>query len=164
MSPRFLPPPPPPSYLPFPSCFYIFFLRLFHFCPLWESKKNKIKWHMHLHSLFLHPFLHLQMRRGTNASFPSRCIWHGDSPSSAEQNDSTPLSLCQRGCCYLPRRWKWGIFTFVGEDRRTGNEPMGIMHWSSTFFFLQITWSCSRSQRRRRKQPRPCICLVLEDI
>lgn len=99
------------------------------------KQKIKIKWHMHLHSLFLHPFLHLQMRRGTNASFPSRCIWHGDSPSSAEQNDSTLLSLCQRGCCYLPRRWKWGIFTFVGEDRRTGNKPMGIMHWSSTFFF-----------------------------
>lgn len=100
------------------------------------KQKIKIKWHMHLHSLFLHPFLHLQMRRGTNASFPSRCIWHGDSPSSAEQNDSTLLSLCQRGCCYLPRRWKWGIFTFVGEDRRIGNKPMGIMHWSSTFFFL----------------------------
>lgn len=100
------------------------------------KQKIKIKWHMHLHSLFLHPFLHLQMRRGTNASFPSRCIWHGDSPSSAEQNDSTLLSLCQRGCCYLPRRWKWGIFTFVGEDRRTGNKPMGIMHWSSTFFFF----------------------------
>lgn len=101
------------------------------------KQKIKIKWHMHLHSLFLHPFLHLQMRRGTNASFPSRCIWHGDSPSSAEQNDSTLLSLCQRGCCYLPRRWKWGIFTFVGEDRRTGNKPMGIMHWSSTFFFFR---------------------------
>lgn len=100
------------------------------------KQKIKIKWHMHLHSLFLHPFLHLQMRRGTNASFPSRCIWHGDSPSSAEQNASTLLSLCQRGCCYLPRRWKWGIFTFVGEDRRTGNKPMGIMHWSSTFFFF----------------------------
>lgn len=100
------------------------------------KQKIKIKWHMHLHSLFLHPFLHLQMRRGTNASFPSRCIWHGDSPSSAEQNDSTLLSLCQRGSCYLPRRWKWGIFTFVGEDRRTGNKPMGIMHWSSTFFFF----------------------------
>lgn len=100
------------------------------------KQKIKIKWHMHLHSLFLHPFLHLQMRRGTNASFPSRCIWHGDSPSSAEQNDSTLLSLCQRGCCYLPRQWKWGIFTFVGEDRRTGNKPMGIMHWSSTFFFF----------------------------
>lgn len=101
------------------------------------KQKIKIKWHMHLHSLFLHPFLHLQMRRGTNASFPSRCIWHGDSPSSAEQNASTLLSLCQRGCCYLPRRWKWGIFTFVGEDRRTGNKPMGIMHWSSTFFFFR---------------------------
>lgn len=101
------------------------------------KQKIKIKWHMHLHSLFLHPFLHLQMRRGTNASFPSRCIWHGDSPSSAEQNASTLLSLCQRGCCYLPRRWKLGIFTFVGEDRRTGNKPMGIMHWSSTFFFFR---------------------------
>lgn len=106
------------------------------------KQKIKIKWHMHLHSLFLHPFLHLQMRRGTNASFPSRCIWHGDSPSSAEQNDSTLLSLCQRGCCYLPRRWKLGIFTFVGEDRRTGNKPMGIMHWSSTFFFFFFFRSC----------------------
>lgn len=136
MSPRFLPPPPPPSYLPFPSCFYSSFSSCFSFTSVLCGKSKKIKnRHMHLHSLFLHPFLHLQMRRGTNASFPSRCIWHGDSPSSAEQNDSTLLSLRQTGCCYLPRRWKWGIFTFVGEDRRTGSEPMGIMRWSSTFFF-----------------------------
>lgn len=55
------------------------------------------------------------MRCSTNASFSSGCIWHRDSPSSAKQDDSTLLSLCETCYCYLPCCLKLGVFTSLGR-------------------------------------------------
>lgn len=108
MSPHF----PSPSYLPFPSCLVA--LLCFILASTASSFLHKMT-RLSNPLCFLHKFFHLQMRCGTNASFSSACIWHGDSPSSVKQDDSTPLSLCQTCRCYPPCWWKWGVFTSLGR-------------------------------------------------
>lgn len=153
MSPHFVLPPPPPSYP------LLLFRCTSLFCSCFPASyfPHEMTHLSHPVLSYIH-FLHLQMRCGINASFTSGCIWHGDSPASAKRDNSTVLSHCQTCCCYPPCWLKMRCFYITGEDRRTGNEPMHIIHPSFLTMLL-----CFRVQRKGRKHPRTCINWRLED-
>lgn len=96
------------------------------------------------------------------ASFSSRCIRRRDSSSSAEQNDSTLLSLRQKGLLppALLLEMRCFYICWAGRENWQWADRYNALVWH---FFL-ITWSCSGAKRIEGKQPRSCIYLVLQDI
>lgn len=124
-----LPPHPPPSYLPFPSCLVALCFVLASQPPLFDS----IKWHIYPTLWFLTSVL-----ISTNEMWDKRRLfiwlhltWRFTCLSKARCFNSIialsnmlplPALLVEMMCFYI-----------TGEDRRAGNEPIPIIHRSSTF-------------------------------